>query len=175
MLNAQKVPKPENIFTENGRTLVELIATEKLMRENLNKDNLETIKEIKEIYRLYYQKVLASYTYNDENGILHPLRATLKAVKKYGYLNYWEWYILNTVIKSDDDPEQEAELDRCIKEYRSGTLRLKESDIGENQLSHSYVLGNFEYAGLIDVKGSKPNLKITINREAQEIVDEIIR
>ena len=174
-LNASEVPEPNNIYTKSGHTLVELLATEKLMRQNLTSDNLETIKEIKEIYKLYYRKVLTEYCYNDGGDLLHPLRATLKAVEKYGYLNYWEWYILNTVIRNDDDAAEEAELDRLIKEYRSGQLRFKETDITENMLSHSYVLGNFEYAGLVCVEGSKPNLKITLNKDEMKIIEEIIK
>lgn len=174
-LNANEVPKAENIYSENGKTLVELIATEKLMRENLNKDNYETINEIRKIYKLYYQKVLLAYSYNDEGQILHPLKATLKALNKYHYLNYWEWYLLNTVIRNDDDVSEENELQKYINEYRTGKLYFKDSDIVENQLSHSYVLGNFEYAGYVCVEGSKPNLKITIDIEAQPLVDKIIK
>lgn len=174
-LNAREVPDPEKIYTDNGRTLLDLLETEKLMRQNLTSDNLKLIKEIESIYRIYYQKVFMSYSYNEKGDILHPLRATLKALKKYDHLNYWEWYILNTVIRKDDDADQEAELDKLIKEYRSGHVRFKDSDIVENQLSHSYVLGNFEYAGLICVEGSKPNIKITLNKDAKEIIDEIIK
>lgn len=174
-LNACEVPEPNNIYTKNGHTFVELLATEKLMRQNLTSDNLETINEIKEIYKLYYQKVLVEYCYNDGEDILHPLRATLKALKKYYYLNYWEWYILNTVVKHDDNATEEAELDRLIIEYRSGRLCFKETDIIENMLSHSYVLGNFEYAGFVCVEGRKTNLKITLNKDEMKIIEEIIK
>ena len=47
--------------------------------------------------------------------------------------------------------------------------------IKENQLSHSYVLGNFEYAGLIIVEGSKFTLKITMNEVYRDVIDEIIK
>lgn len=173
-LNAQDVPKPENIYTESGKTLVELLGTEKLMRENMTLDNLEILNEIKLIYKLYYQKVLMDYSYNDGGNILHPLKATLKALKKYEYLGYWEWYILNTVIRNDDNTDEEAELDRLINEYRKGSLRFSDSDLIENVLSHSYVLGNFEYAGLVCVEGSKYSLKITLNKEEEKIIDEIL-
>ena len=174
-LNALEVPTPENIYTENGKTLLELMATEKLMRENPNKDNMEIVKEISDIYKLYYQKVLAAYAYNEDGEILHPLRATLKALKKHNHLNYWEWYILNTDIHEDDNAEQEAEFDQHINDFRTGKLRFSSNDLIENVLSHSYVLGNFEYAGLVCVEGSKPNLKITINPAANEIIEEIIK
>ena len=174
-LNANSVPNPNEIYTMQGETLVKLLETEKLMRENPSKDNIELMKEIKCIYQLYYQKVLTAYSYNESGNILHPLRATLKALKKYDYLNFWEWYIMNTIIKNDDNPEEEVELDRLIKEYRTGELKFKESDLIENKLSHSYVLGNFEYAGLVLVEGSKLNLKITLNEEFDDVIDEIVR
>lgn len=174
-LNANKVPNAKEIYAENGRTLVELLETEKLMRENHVAGNAELMKEIKSIYKLYYQQVLVNYFYNDGGKILHPLRATLKALKKYGQLNYWEWYLLNTVIRSDDNGKEEAELDKLIKEHRSGQLRFKNGDIIENMLSHSYVLGNFEYAGFVCVKGSKETIRITLNKDTQEIIDEITK
>lgn len=174
VLNASSVPKAEEIYTKQGNTLVELLETEKLMRENPSADNFELIKEIKSIYQLYYQKVLTSYCYNNDGDLLHPLRATLKALRKYGHLNYWEWYLMNTVIRNDDDANEEAEFDRFITEYRTGKLRFKDTDIIENQLSHLYVLGNFEYAGLVCVEGSKFSLKITPNEEFKDVIDEII-
>lgn len=175
VLNANKVPNAKEIYAENGRTLVELLETEKLMRENQTAGNAELMKEIKSIYRLYYQQMLVDYSYKGNGKVLHPLRATLKALKKYGQLNYWEWYLLNTVICSDDNAKEEAELDKLITAYRSGALKFKSGDVIENMLSHSYVLGNFEYAGFVCVRGSKENIRITLNKDAQEIIDEITK
>ncbi len=174
-LNSYKIPNAKDIYAENGRTLVELLETEKLMRENQEANDEELMKEIKSIYRLYYQQVLVNYTYNEDGKILHPLRAALKALKKYEYLNYWEWYLLNTVIRSDDNLEEEAELDRLITAYRAGQIKFMSGDIIENKLSHSYVLGNFEYAGFVCVSGSKESIRIILNKEAQEIIDEITK
>ncbi|WP_033154897.1 hypothetical protein [Pseudobutyrivibrio ruminis] len=174
-LNANEVPTAESIYTENGKTLLELIATEKLMRENPTKDNVELMQEIRSIYQLYYQKVLLAYSYNDEGQILHPLKATLKMINRYRYLNYWEWYLLNTIVHNDDNEQEEQEFDRFLNDYRTGNIRFKDSDIIENQLSHSYVLGNFEYAGLICIDGKKTDLKATINEKSRDIVNEILK
>ena len=173
-LNAKEVPKASNIFTEQGVMLVNLLETEKLMRENPSVNNYELVKEIKSIYQLYYQKVLTDYCYRDEESVLHPLRATLKALKKFGALDYWEWYLLNTVISNDDDINEEKELEEFIDQYRHGKLQFSESDIKENQLSHSYVLGNFVYTGLVCVEGSKTKLKITLNTQFDDVIKEII-
>jgi len=99
----------------------------------------------------------------------------LKALDKYKSLNYFEWYLLNTIIRNDDNLEEEQEFDSLIKQYRSHNLQLKDTDIKENQLSHSYVLGNFEYAGLIIVEGSKLTLKITLNEAYRDVINEIIK
>ena len=72
------------------------------------------------------------------------------------------------------DEELTKVLDRLINEYRKGSLRFSDSDLIENVLSHSYVLGNFEYAGLVCVEGSKYSLKITLNKEEEKIIDEIL-
>lgn len=173
-LNAGSIPDASVIYTDNGKTFVELMAAERLMKQKPDSDNLKTMREIKNIYRLYYQKVLSAYTYSQNGSILHPLKATLKAVKKYEYLDYWEWYLLNTIIQKDDDVAEEAQLDKYIMSYRQGSLKFREADIVENQLSHSYVLGNYVYAGLVCVKGNKPKLRITLNPEAHEIINEIL-
>lgn len=173
-LNARNIPDASIIYTDNGKTFVELMAAERLMKQKPDSDNLKTMREIKNIYRLYYQKVLSAYTYNQNGSILHPLKATLKAVRKYEYLDYWEWYLLNTIIQKDDDAAEEAQLDKYIMSYRQGSLKFREADIVENQLSHSYVLGNYVYAGLVCVKGNKLKLRITLNTGAHEIINEIL-
>ncbi len=174
-LNASSVPVASEVFSDNGKTLIELIATENLMSKNLTSDNVAAIKEIKEIYKLYYQKTLTGYKLIEDGNVLHPLRATLKALNEFGHLNYWEWYLLNTIIRKDNDTKAEQELRDCISRYRQGALAFSDSDIIENQLSHSYVLGNFEYAGFVTVEGSKTRLKIKTNRDAEEIILEIIK
>lgn len=173
VLNSKCVPD-YTVFTENGMTLIELFQTEKLMKKHPTKENLNTLKDIKEIYKLYYQKVLNEYCYNNEGVILHPLKATLKTMRKHRFLDYWEWYLLNTIIQEDNNQEQEKELDECIDKYRKGLLNFNKNDVKENQLSHSYILGNFEFANLIEIEGSKYSLKATINEEEREIVDSII-
>lgn len=54
VLNAYSIPNEAVIYTDNGKTFVELMATEKLMKQRLNTDDLEAVKEIRNIYRLYY-------------------------------------------------------------------------------------------------------------------------
>ena len=172
-LNARDIPN-SNIFTENGLFLIDLIKTEKLMGKTKNSD-FKSIDEIREVYKLYYQKILNEYEYSDGIKILHPLRATLKAVDKYEYLEYFEWYLLNTLITTDDNIREEDELDYYIKEYRSGNIDFTEEDIVENKLSHSYVLGNFVYCGLVNVSGKKTKILITLNKKYSDTIQEILK
>lgn len=172
-LNAKDVPN-HNVFTENGKFLIDLIKTENLMYKTKHSD-VKSIEEIKEVYKLYYQKVLNEYTYSDGIKVLHPLRATLKALDKYDYLEYWEWYLLNTFINDDDNPDEENKLDFYITEFRSGKIKFTEDDIVENKLSHSYVLGNFVYCGLVNISGKKTNLLITSNKKYGDTIQEIIK
>lgn len=174
-LNCNTIPKPNDIFTDDGRLLIDLLEIEKLMRLTPSQDNIDTIKNIKSIYQLYYQKMLKKYSYNDSGNTLHPLRATLKVLRRYESLDYWEWYLMNTVINNDDDLNEEKKFDELIKMYRSGKLIFNRHDLIENQLSHSYVLGNFAYTGLICLSGSKTNLKITLNEKFKDVIDEIIK
>lgn len=174
-LNRNSVPSRNSIYTKNGEMLLELFASEKLMNEKKSIPHLEQIKEIKSIYKLYYQGVLIEYNFKTNDGrILHPLKATLKAVMKFGYLDYWEWYILNTIITEDDCEEEEIELENLINDYRRGKIKLNGGDIKENSLSHSYVLGNFVHAGFLRVEGRKESIKIYIDSDAKEIINKIL-
>ncbi len=171
VLKSSEIPDREQIYTKNGRLLLGLLETEQLMGQKPTEAHLEQIQELREIYRLYYQKELISYTC--EKGMLHPLKATLKALKAYGYLDYWEWYLLNTIIRRDDDLQQETELFRLIDEYRAGKLSFQDGDVVANKLSHIYVSGNFAYAGFLREEGKNLNLKLTLNGELQELADKI--
>ncbi len=175
-LNQSSVPSRESIYTKNGEMLLELFASEKLMKEKKSLTDLEQIKEINSIYKLYYQGVLIEYNFKNSKGKkLHPLKATLKAVRKFDYLDYWEWYILNTIITQDDSEDEEKELEKTIMKYRNGEIKLSESDIKEYSLSHSYVLGNFVHAGFLRLEGRKQSIKIFIDTDVEEIVNNILK
>ena len=174
-LNSQTVPCRETIYTEEGLMLLELFSIETLLQSNRSPRELMQIQEIRNIYRLHYQNVFVGYSFeNDEGEILHPLRATLKAVRQFGYLDYWEWYILNTIITKDDCEEDEARLEEVIRSYREGELRFTFEDIKENTLSHVYILGNFASAGFFRIEGRKPDLRAYIESSVADLVDRIL-
>ena len=156
----------KNIYTHNGEVLIKLFESEELLKQQHSEDTYEQLERIKEIYKLFYLKILVKYTIRNKDGNeFHPAIILLKALKKHEYLTYWEWYLLNTFINSDNNPEEEQEFDKYIMSFRNGSLKASELKIVENVLAHSYILGNFAYAGLIKIEGKKENMKITMRKK----------
>lgn len=175
-LNQRTVPEKSNLYSENGEVLIRLFESEELLKKKPSKDALEQLAKIKEIYKLFYLKVLIKYTIKNRDGKkFHPAIVLLKALRKYEYLTYWEWYLLNTIVNSDNNPEEEQEFDENIRNFRNGTMKISDLNITENVLSHSYILGNFTYVELINVEGKKENIKITINERNKQMIDELIQ
>ncbi len=174
-LNQRTIPD-KNIYTHNGEVLIKLFESEELLKQQHSENTYEQLERIKEIYKLFYLKILVKYTIKNKDGNeFHPAIILLKALKKHGYLTYWEWYLLNTFINSDNNPEEEQEFDKYIMSFRNGSLKASELKIVENVLAHSYILGNFAYAGLIKIEGKKENMKITINEKNRDLIDEILQ
>ena len=156
VLKSSEIPDREQIYTEDGRLLLELLEMEQLMSQCLTEAHRQQMGVLQ------------------EKGMLHPLKATLKALEEYEYLDYWEWYLLNTVIRRDDDVGQEEELGRLIEEYRAGKLSFGAGAIVENKLSHIYVPGNFAYGGFLLEEGNHLDLRLTLNGEYRELAEKII-
>lgn len=174
-LNQRTIPD-KNIYTHNGEVLIKLFESEELLKQQHSEDTYEQLERIKEIYKLFYLKILVKYTIKNKDGNeFHPAIILLKALKKHENLTYWEWYLLNTFINSDNNPEEEQEFDKYIMSFRNGSLKASELKIVENVLAHSYILGNFAYAGLIKIEGKKENMKITINEKNRDLIDEILQ
>ena len=175
-LNQRTIPDKSNLYSENGEVLIKLFESEELLKQNPSKDSYEQLEKIKEIYKLFYLKVLVKYTIRDREGNkFHPAVILLKALKKYEYLTYWEWYLLNTTITSDNNYKEEREFDKYITDFRNGTLKTTDLKVTENVLSHSYILGNLAYVELINIEGKKDNIKITINKKYGQMIDELIQ
>lgn len=86
-LNRRTVPDKSNIYSENGEVLIRLFESEELLKQKPSKDSYEQIERIKEIYKLFYLKILVKYTIRDKDGNeFHPAVILLKALKKYEYL-----------------------------------------------------------------------------------------
>lgn len=175
-LNHRTVPEKSNLYSGNGEVLIKLFESEELLKKKPSKDTFEQLVKIKEIYKLFYLKVLIKYTIKNRDGEkFHPAIVLLKVLRKYEYLTYWEWYLLNTIVNSDNNPEEKQKFDENIRNFRNGTMKISDLNITENVLSHSYILGNFTYVELINVEGKKENIKITINEKNKQIIDELIK
>jgi len=171
-LNASTIPS-EEALTKSGKTLVELMETEELMISQGAYENRDSISSIQDIYKLYYQKALANYTINLDGHIIHPLKVTLRAIKKYGSISFWEWYLLNTLVRSDNEEDFEKFVS-AMGDIEKGKLKKSSFELVENQLSHSYILKNFAFAGLVILEGKKFELTVYPNPKEQEIIDAII-
>lgn len=109
-------------------------------------------KQIKVLYEEAYCDALKAYYFiNGDGTYLHPLRATLRALSKYGRMDKWEWYLLNTCVRHDDNTDEEAALDEYIKQYRDGKLQFSMRNVVEKQKGHQYIPQYFEFAGLLHV------------------------
>ncbi len=171
-LNGNKVPDA-TIYTDEGYEFVKMLKLEELIKHS-GKNDPEMLNKINLFYQYYYLKVLSKPVDSGRGTTLRTLRATLKAIKKFEYLDYWEWYILNTIITKDDDINEEKELEETIKKYRNKELLFTDNDIIKNELSHSYLLGNFKWTGLIEITGTKSNLCIKLNKLHQSTIDMVI-
>lgn len=158
-LNMSAVPNRASFMTEAGETVYRANMLEQRVDEIPDSKRREqALKHIKGLYEEGYAMAMAyyHYKYNDEQRTrLHPLRATLKAFAKYGALDKWEWYLLNTDIVADDNPEMEALLDSHITAYRRGELSFTMSDVVEKPKGHQYFPQFLQYAGLVNLRNGR--------------------
>lgn len=174
-LNRNTIPKREDIYSANGKFLIKLFENEELLRQSNNPNTLEELEKLKAIYKLSYLKILVKYTISTGDGKkFRPALVLLKALRKFGHLTYWEWYLLNTFVTDENNLIQEKEFDKNLTDLRKGNLKEDDLVVKENVLSHSYILNNFKYVGLINIEGTKENLKVTINNQNKEMIDLII-
>lgn len=174
-LNRNDIPKREDIYSSNGEFLIKLFENEELLRQSNNPNILEELEKLEEIYKLSYLKILAKYTISTEDGkSFRPALVLLNALIKFGHLTYWEWYLLNTIVMDENNLIQVEEFDKNIIAFRNGDLKVENLVVKGNVLSHSYILNNFKYVGLINIEGKKEELIVTINNQNREIIDLII-
>jgi len=154
-LNMKSIPDSYLFLTEAG---------EKVYRASKFEENIDRILDvrkrekarshIKGLYEEGYTLAMAYYFYEfntTPRTRLHPLRATLKAFARYGTLDKWEWYLLNTDIRADDNPEMESLLHSHISAYRHGELSFSMNDVIEKPKGHQYFPQFLQYAGLVNL------------------------
>lgn len=165
----------QNILTERGKTVHSAAIIEMQIDDNTSSfsdsQREEARIEIKRLYEEVYCEVFLRYRYKNVDGsFFFPLRATLRALKKYRIMDKWEWYLLNTCVRHNDDPQEEAELDRLISQYKNHLLSFTMGNVTEKPKGHQYIPQYFEYAGLVSLV-QRPEWSISTSSQHQEIQD----
>ena len=171
------VPTRTLFMTEVGERVYQASCLEqKLCEISDEQKRIAAHKHIKGLYEEGYAMAMAYY-YFDFGGTppkrLHPLRATLRALSRYGSLDKWEWYLLNTDIREDDNTTMETLLDKHIKAYRNGELTFSMNNIKSKPKAHQYLPQFFYYAGLVNLQNGI-HWRISDNGKYKEFKSEVM-
>lgn len=174
------------LLTKLGETLLNIMDLDKLIahqkREaSITKENATIIQtNLEHLYIAFYQKFLLQYFFpNGGHGRgtqpLHPLRAALKAIRKYDGLDKNEWYLLNTLITKDDNSDDERELEIQISNYRNKKLVLSMDMVSEGKKGHQYFPQYLEIANLVNLAKERNGWnQITENTLEKDLIDSIL-
>ena len=167
----------QNLLTDRGKLVYQAAKLEEQVgfADNYEDDVKEKIyAEIKKLYEEAYCDALRFYYFKNSDGSkLHPLRATLRALNKYGRMDKWEWYLLNTCIRHDDCDVEEAALDDYITRYRNGEYDFTMRNVIEKPKGHQYIPQYFEFAGLLHVI-QRPEWSISDSGRHTEVKSEVL-
>ncbi|NTZ20986.1 hypothetical protein EXW96_26735 [Paenibacillus sp. JMULE4] len=182
-LSERKIPTFESVISPLGQDLLTLISVENDLN-SLEEDDPKGQAEIKALYQDFYARSLLEFYFPfgvrkkepaGKNKPLHPLRATIKALKKFGYLNKWEWYLLNTIIDEDDNLEKETELENAIKDYRDGIVNYSMQSIKLNPKGHQYFPQYLGLSGLVSFKKKgREWTRMELNEEYNDLFDIVL-
>lgn len=166
-----------NLLTERGQLVYQAAKLEQQVNSSTSYDDETKEKVAVQIKRLYeeaYCSALVHYYFkNSDNTNLHPLRATLRALEKYNRLDKWEWYLLNTCVRHDDEPDEENELEKKINDYRDGKMTFSMNNVVEKPKGHQYIPQYFEFAGLLHVI-QRPDWTISDSGRHKDIKSEVL-
>lgn len=168
---------PENFLSKKGKFVFQTATLEMQIEMSDSLSDSQKKKALAEVQNLYeeaYCDTLKKYYFSNSDGTrLCPLRATLKALKKYGTMDKWEWYLLNTIIRKDDDEIAEAELDLYINKYRRKEIEFSMQNVIEKPKGHQYIPQYFDFAGLLRVV-QRPEWSISDSQKHEDIKLEIL-
>ena len=177
MFNPRTEINGDDLLTERGKVVYQTATLE--FEVNESKDLDEKSKEralvyIKSLYEEAYCDALKQFYYDNRDGTyLSPLRATLRALKRYGRMDKWEWYLMNTCIRHDDDEEEEEQLNEYIIKYRNEEITFTMQNVVEKPKGHQYIPQYFEYAGLVHLI-QRPTWSIADNDNHKDIKEEVL-
>ena len=169
--------KADELLTERGLLFYNAATLENQVVNDPSIDNATKKRvelQIKTLYEEAYCDAVMNYYFTNSDGShLCPLRATLKALQKYSKLDKWEWYMLNTFVRHDDDPVEEKNLETNIKKYRDGDYAFTMKSVVEKPKGHQYTPQHFEFAGLLYVV-QRPSWFMTSSDRHNDIKEKVL-
>lgn len=139
------------LLTERGETIYSLITLEDEINDSDSDDKDAVLDAVKNLYEDVYCDAMGEYLIEDasKNLSLHPAKIALWALEKYGSLDKWEWYLLNTCIQHDNSPGEEKIFHEAITKYREKIVSYGMNDVKSQQKGHQYIPQYLDYAGLV--------------------------
>lgn len=164
-LESRKVPDADKSISESGNLLFSLIKLELVAMEN---DNKELQQKVLRMLKHFYANAFIYWYARDSK--VHVARTVLSTIKKFGYIDKIEWFILNSFVTETDDKQQEELVENYINGYRAGDLKLSMQNVKKNINSYNYWTQILSYAGLI----RKIDNKIYLGQEFPELVEAML-
>ena len=147
-------------LTKQGELLLNIAILEEQIHESEDFDEKtkeNAYKQIKILYEEVYCDALAHYYIKTDDGEnFCPLRATLQSLSTYQTMDKWEWYLMNTFIRHDDNESEKDELNEAILKYRKGELSFTMENFIEKPKGHQYTPQHYDFAGLVNLS-QRPN------------------
>lgn len=88
-------------------------------------------------------------------------------------MDKWEWYLLNTFVRHNDDAKEEALLEEYINKYRKGLYMFSMNNVVEKPKGHQYTPQYFEFAGLLHVV-QRPEWSISNSERYTKLKEEVL-
>lgn len=144
---------PKDFLSQRGKIIYQTATLElEVMAKTDMDSNIKkrVLEKIKVLYEEAYCDALLYYHFDNPDGTyFYPLKATIKALLKYKQLDKWEWYLLNTFVRHNDNEAEELALEKAISKYRAGAYSFSMTNVIEKPKGHQYTPQYFEYAGLL--------------------------
>ena len=176
-LNSRDEIDSANLLSERGTAMYGITKLEYQVEKDDSLDEKkrkDALAQIKLLYEEVYCDALSHYYYTNNDGShLCPLRTTLFALNKYGKLDKWEWYLLNTFVRHDENETELREFYNAVERYRSGRMTFSMDDVVEKPKGHQYIPQYFEYAGLVHVV-QRPDWSISKSNKHNDTKDIVL-
>ncbi len=177
-INGNTIPDGTKILTSLGKKLYHVIDLEKKIKESVDlspQDFDKAIEQIKILYEEIYCEGLLQYKIKNLDGTsFSPLKITLLALQKYQTLDKWEWYLLNTLVRHENNEEEEKQFNIYLNQYRQKKISFTMNDVVEKPKGHQYLPQYFNFAGLAIVE-QKPHWFIKNSLKHSEIKQIILK